>query len=108
MFRHLLPSSRLHVILAVALAGRAVVAADAPAAKAVFQTDRLTSTSTPRLVKIDANIKGAKELYLVVSDEGDKSCDWADWIEPKLVMADGSTKAMMNWPKANARRLKTM
>jgi putative membrane-bound dehydrogenase-like protein len=61
-------------------------------AKPIFETPALTSTSTPRLVSIDVPLKDAKELYLVVSDEGSKSCDWSNWIEPRLIMADGSVK----------------
>ena len=35
---------------------------------------------------IDVNIKDAKQLFLVVSDGGNgKSCDHADWLEPKLI-----------------------
>ncbi len=53
---------------------------------------------------MDAPLKGAKELYLLVSDEGAKSCDWADWIEPRLVMADGSVKDLttLKWKSASA------
>ncbi|MBK8038658.1 MAG: NPCBM/NEW2 domain-containing protein [Verrucomicrobiaceae bacterium] len=68
------------------------VAKPAGTAKPVFETPSLTSTSTPRLVAIDVPLKDAKELYLVVSDEGSKSCDWSNWIEPRLIMADGSVK----------------
>jgi putative membrane-bound dehydrogenase-like protein len=42
-------------------------------------------------VDIKADLKGAKELYLVVSDSDDGfMADWADWIEPTLIKADGS------------------
>ncbi len=53
---------------------------------------------------MDAPLNGAKELFLVVSDEGDKSCDWADWLEPKLIMADGGTKDLttLKWKSAKA------
>lgn len=68
------------------------VAKPAGTAKPIFETPALTSTSTPRLVSIDVPLKDAKELYLVVSDEGSKSCDWSNWIEPRLIMADGSVK----------------
>jgi len=44
----------------------------------------------PRLISIDAAISGAKELYLVVDDLGGISCDWADWIEPKLILKGGA------------------
>lgn len=82
----------------------AKAAASAPAAKPVFESKVLSSTSKPRLVAIDVDLKGAKELYLVVSDEGGKSCDWADWIGPALVMADGSTKDLtsLSWKVATA------
>src|SRR5262245_11841131 len=42
-------------------------------------------------VDIKADLKGAKELYLVASDAGDGFvADWADWMEPTLIKADGS------------------
>jgi putative membrane-bound dehydrogenase-like protein len=44
-----------------------------------------------RPVTVKADLTGAKELWLVVSDGGDGfGADWADWMEPVLVMADGS------------------
>lgn len=43
-------------------------------------------------VPVDVDIAGAKNLWLVVSDGGDGYfCDWADWIDPKLIRADGSS-----------------
>ena len=42
---------------------------------------------------IDVDITGAKQLYLVVSDGGNgKSCDHADWLDPKLVGPNGELK----------------
>jgi putative membrane-bound dehydrogenase-like protein len=80
--------------------------AKTPAAvvKPVFESPVLTSAYKPRLVEVEAKLDSAKELYLAVSDEGDISCDWADWIEPKLVMADGSTKDLtdLKWKSAVA------
>jgi putative membrane-bound dehydrogenase-like protein len=57
-----------------------------------------------RLQEVSADIKDAKQLYLVVSEEGDFECDWANWLEPTLVMADGSTKDLteIKWRAANA------
>ena len=74
----------------------------APPAKPVAQSEVLTAKSKNRLVAIEANLKGAKELYLVVSDEGGNSCDWANWIEPELVMADGTVKPLtdLKWKSA--------
>ena len=44
----------------------------------------------PASFKVD--LKGAKELYLVVTDGGDGfSADWAEWLEPTLLTADGKT-----------------
>ena len=41
-------------------------------------------------VSIDVDLKGAKELFLVINDGGNgPSCDHADWLEPKLVTARG-------------------
>lgn len=74
-------------------------AACAAAASPVFESPRLTTTAnSPRLVKVDVPLKGAKELYLLVSDEDGISCDWADWLEPKLVMQDGSIKDLTKLP----------
>jgi putative membrane-bound dehydrogenase-like protein len=40
---------------------------------------------------IRAELKGAKELHLAIADGGDGfTCDWADWIEPELIKADGT------------------
>ncbi len=40
---------------------------------------------------IKADVKGAKELFLAVTDGGDGFfADWADWMEPTLLKADGS------------------
>jgi putative membrane-bound dehydrogenase-like protein len=76
----------------------------AVAASPVFESPKLTTAAnSPRLFKVDASLKGAKELYLVVSDEDGISCDWADWLEPRLIMADGSTKDLtkLKWKAAS-------
>src|SRR5688572_4416633 len=42
-------------------------------------------------VPIRVELKGAKDLHLVVTDGGDSfAADWADWMEPVLIKADGS------------------
>jgi len=73
-------------------------AACAVAATPVFESPKVTTASTTRLVKVDVSLKGGKELYLVVSDEDGISCDWADWLEPKLIMADGTSKDLTKLP----------
>jgi putative membrane-bound dehydrogenase-like protein len=79
------------IIIASLLVHTAALA-QSPAAKPVFETPLMTAKNPkPRILDIDVAIKNAKELYLVASDQGSISCDWATWIEPKLVMADGKT-----------------
>ncbi|MCC9607149.1 NPCBM/NEW2 domain-containing protein [Blastopirellula sp. JC732] len=61
------------------------------------------TTRTPgHAVDIDVDITGAKQLYLVVTDGGDGfSCDWADWIDPKLTGPAGEKKLTdLNWKSA--------
>jgi hypothetical protein len=49
----------------------------------------LVTKNQPK-VAIDVDLKGAKELFLVINDGGNgPSCDHADWLEPKLVTARG-------------------
>ena len=53
-------------------------------------------------MKIEADIKGAKNLYLVVTD-GDNGygSDWADWAEPKLVGSKGELRLTdLKWKSA--------
>ncbi|MDB6006354.1 MAG: rane-bound dehydrogenase domain protein, partial [Prosthecobacter sp.] len=48
---------------------------------------------------------GAKELYLVVTDGGNGfTADWADWAEPRLILADGSEKKLteIEWKSAES------
>lgn len=57
------------------------------APKPLFQSKVVQSAP----VEIKVDLAGAKELFLVVGDGGDGiEADWADWMEPVLVMKDGS------------------
>ncbi|MFN9718318.1 MAG: PVC-type heme-binding CxxCH protein [Planctomycetota bacterium] len=61
------------------------------------------STDTPGFaVKVEASIKGAKNLYLVVTDGGNGyGSDWADWAEPKLVGPRGELRLTdLKWKSA--------
>ncbi|MEO6755185.1 MAG: NPCBM/NEW2 domain-containing protein, partial [Chthoniobacteraceae bacterium] len=50
-----------------------------------------TPVITKQPEKIHADLSGAKQLFLVVTDAGDGVvADWADWMEPVLLKADGS------------------
>ena len=82
----------------------ATPAATPTAGKPVAQTKDITAKDKVRLTELTADLKGAKELYLLVSDLGDSNCDWASWIEPTLLMADGTTKNLIDlkWKSATA------
>ena len=101
MFFPFSSSARRRACGLLAIVAFAATAIAAP--KPVFESPVLTSTSQPRLVPVDVALVGAKELYLVVSDEGADSCDWSDWVEPKLVMTDGSVRDLTTLPWKSAK-----
>lgn len=72
--------------------------------KAVWNSG-LISKETPKQAKpLEVDITGAKKLYLVVNDGGDKT-DWdhANWIEPTLYNAKDSLKlTAIKWVKATS------
>jgi putative membrane-bound dehydrogenase-like protein len=73
------------------------------APKPLFQS-KVVDTKTPNhSVDIDVLLDGAKELFLVVTDGGNGfTADWADWAEPRLILADGSEKKLtdVEWKSA--------
>lgn len=74
------------------------------AVKPAFQSGTVSPQTEGHSVAIEADIKGAKELYLVVRDGGDSfGCDWADWIEPVLVGPKGEKKLTeLKWKSASS------
>ena len=59
----------------------------------VYTSPIVTPKTKGHAVEIDVNIKGAKELFLVVADAGNGfACDWADWAEPRLVGPNGEKR----------------
>jgi type 1 glutamine amidotransferase len=89
-------NSRLRSRMAAGAAGKP---AQLDPKKAVFATKVVKEGA----VDIDADITGAKQLYLVVGDGGDSfACDWADWIDPVLVGPNGETKLTeLKWTSAS-------
>lgn len=73
-------------------------------AEAKFKTQVITSKVPGHAVDVDVDIKGSKELWLVVGDGGDGfGCDWADWAEPRLVGPEGEQKLTeLKWKTASA------
>ena len=58
--------------------------------KPLYKSRILKSGDPERLIPIEVALQG-RNLYLVVSSEGNGSHDWSNWIEPELVMVDGRT-----------------
>lgn len=71
-------------------------------AEAAFETDALRQG---QLADVDVDLTGATQVFLVVSDaENGNGCDWADWIDPRLVDPDG-VEILLNerpWQRAYA------
>lgn len=63
------------------------------------------SAATPNhSVELEADVTGAKQLFLVVTDGGDGfTADWADWAEPRLIGPSGEKKLTeLKWKTASA------
>jgi len=93
--RHVVPS----IVCLIAITSVAFAADPKP----LFDSRLVTPDSPGRAVKIDIDLAGAKELYLVVRDGGDGfGCDWAAWAEPKLVGPRGDKKLTeLKWKSAS-------
>ncbi len=71
--------------------------------KAVAKTKLITKKTGP--AKLEANIKGAKELHLLVTDGGNGfACDWADWAQPTLIDEAGMPTKLtsLKWKSASS------
>jgi hypothetical protein len=70
--------------------------------RALFKSHLITRQTPGHSVTIDADITGAKKLYLVVDDGGDGfDCDHADWIEPRVIGPQGEQKLTgLKWTAA--------
>ncbi|HCS51072.1 MAG TPA: dehydrogenase [Planctomycetaceae bacterium] len=70
----------------------------------LFSSPLVTANTEGHAVKVDVPITGAEFLYLVVSDGGNGfSCDWADWVEPRLTGPGGELKLTdLNWISAES------
>lgn len=87
-------------LLSAVLSFSALMVWGAP--KPVF-TSAEVSKEAP-ITKIEADLRGAATLLLVVDDAGDGyGCDWADWIDPVLVGPQGEVPlTTLRWKAANA------
>ncbi len=92
---------RMKSVLLALLAPTLLLAAPKP----LFQSKLITNATPNHSVDIDVSLDGAKELYLVVTDGGNGfTADWADWAEPRLILADGSEKKLteIEWKSAQS------
>ncbi len=72
--------------------------------KAIWNSGLISKATPGQSVLADMDISGAKKLYLVVNDGGDKT-DWdhANWIEPTLYNGKDSLKlTAVKWKKATS------
>lgn len=71
--------------------------------KPLFSSKVINESTPGHEVKIDVDLGGANELFLVVTDVDGYSFDWANWCEPRLTMADGSTMKLtdLKWKQAS-------
>ncbi len=76
---------------------------DESAARPIFSSDVVTSSTPGHSIDVNVDITGAEKLFLVVTDgRNGFACDWADWAEPRLVSADGETKLTeLEWTAAS-------
>ncbi len=87
----------------LALLGFAALAS-AAAPKPVAETPVLYAKDKQRLVELTAELNGSKQLFLVVAEMDGNACDWSDWIEPEVVLADGTVVDLtkLKWKDAEA------
>jgi putative membrane-bound dehydrogenase-like protein len=93
---------RFSFVIGFALAANMLTTAAQAQPKPKFESKVVNRATMGQAVNVEADITGAKSLFLVVQDGGDGfGCDWADWIEPKLVGPKGETKLTeLKWKSA--------
>lgn len=87
----------------LALLGFAALAS-AAAPKPVAETPVLYAKDKQRLIELTAELNGSKQLYLVVAEMDGNACDWSNWIEPEVVLADGTVVDLtkLKWKEAES------
>ncbi len=80
------------------------VSANAKPGRKLYSSPVVTAKTPGHKVDATVDVRGVKKLFLVVNDGGDGfGCDWADWVNPKLVGASGEKKLTdLAWKKANS------
>ena len=72
--------------------------------KPVFASKVVTAQTPGHVVEVSADLSGAKKLFLAVDDGGNGfACDWADWVEPRLIVKGKEVKLTdLKWKSASA------
>ncbi len=73
--------------------------------QAAYRSPLMDTTISRHQIDIDIPVVGAKKLFLVVTDAGNGfSCDWADWVNPTLVMNNGQRQKLTDqkWVRATS------
>ncbi len=72
--------------------------------KLLFSSPVLTSKTPGHQVAAEVDIRGAKDLYLIVMPGLDGfGCDWANWVDPVLVGPNGEKSLLdLSWKRASA------
>jgi len=97
---HVSRQAGLSLLTLLALAAP-VVAADP---KPVAESPILLAKDKQRLVDFSAELNGSKELYLMVAELDGNACDWANWIEPEVILMDGTVIDLtkLKWTSAES------
>ena len=87
-------------LLALLALAAPVVAAPKPVAESPI----MLAKDKQRLVDFSAELNGSKELYLMVAELDGIACDWSDWIEPEVVLMDGTVIDLtkLKWKEAES------
>jgi len=78
---------------------------DGSGAKPLFASKVVTARTPGQGIDVLAEIKGLDELHLYVSDTGNGyACDWANWVNPRLVDASGKETKLtsLKWKDASS------
>lgn len=95
----------LSVCRGVSLAVLVSIASSLTAAEPKFDSKIVSAETKGHAVEVEADVAGAKSLFLVATDGGDGfGCDWADWAEPRFVGKDGKETKLteLKWKSASA------
>ena len=95
---------RNSLLLVTLLAACPAASIGAEKAKPLHASPVVTSKTPGHAVEIDVDLKGSRALFLVVDETSDGfSCDWVNWVEPRVVGPKGELKLTeLKWKSALA------